>query len=66
MTVGIVSGEEELGIQKVCPHCSEAWPRDAVFWSPRIQHGRPGWSGWCRACHAERAAARRARAKNNP
>lgn len=66
---GIVEGEEELGIQKRCPRCTEWLPLDEEFWyfARRRQRvgadgylrtgGRPDVQPYCRACWSEKSAA---------
>lgn len=56
--VGIVAGEEELGIQKRCPRCGEWLPFDGEFWYYQTAHGRRVVMAYCRACWQERGNAR--------
>ena len=45
-----VPGEEELGVQKLCPRCREWWPIEEDFYRLR-PNGYP--QSWCRACYNE-------------
>ena len=39
--VGIVPGEEELGIQRQCQRCRDWWPFDDEFWPILAAAGTP-------------------------
>lgn len=56
----VVKGEEELGLQRLCPDCHQWWPLDADFWCFRTQDG---WiSRVCKVCfNVEVGQRRRAR-----
>ena len=55
----IVQGEEELGVQRRCSRCGEAWPMDREFFY-RVR-GDVRWDSMCRACWIEYNRERRAR-----
>lgn len=62
MPYALVSGEEELGVQKQCRRCGSWWPAmDPEFWQPTMKRGHPTFHSWCRACLAEDRATRRRR-----
>jgi hypothetical protein len=56
-SVTTIIEDPELGTMKVCTLCGEAWPFDEEFY---YREGK-GWTGWCRACWAERQREYRAR-----
>lgn len=45
--------ETELGVERVCSACGDAWPYDPEFWY-RQPNGYRGLQSMCKACKAER------------
>lgn len=53
--------DREMGLEKYCPHCTEYWPQDTLFWS--VSRSTPdGLQNWCRGCQQEIKVARRKKA----